>query len=210
MKKLFVGICNSQSMMRSSFFWSFVGINPVCKVELCRSRHPWDVVRNNKLIARFLRSDADYFVKMDVDQVYPPDYFEVTVPLLKDHDVIGPMIYDRWLTSNFMPLCFEEKDSVRVKAFDNKTGIMELPYLHTNCFYNRYVLEALEPPYYEAELDETGLERGNHVDYTFMGKITDAGYKIYINFDMVVRHIADVPVSREVYETWNRGRERVV
>jgi len=208
MEKLFIGICNSQDRIQSSFFWSFLNIIPMCGVTVFRGSHPWDVVRNNQLIAQFLKSDADYFVKMDVDQVYPSDYFVKMVPQLKWHDVIGPMIYDRWLTSNFVPLCFEEKDGVRVKAFDNKTGIMELPYLHTNSFYNRYVLEALEPPYYEAELDETGLERGNHVDHTFMDKIVAAGYKIYINFDVVVKHIAEIPVTREFYETWNKGREK--
>jgi len=176
-----------------------------------RGTHPWDVVRNNQLINKFLESDADYFVKMDVDQTYPPDYFEVMVPLLEDYDVIGPMIYNRWIMSGFMPLCFREFDPKgKIEPFDNGTGIMELPYLHTNCFYNRRVLEAIPPPWYEAELDPTGLKRGNHVDRAFMGKITDAGFKVYINFDMVVRHIAEVPVSREVYDTWNRGRERVV
>ena len=208
--KLFVGICNSQPILYSDFFWSFLSIRipSTCKVMVHRSIHPWDAVRNNWLIDKFLKSDCNCFVKMDVDQGYPSDYFKIMLPLLQTHDVIGPMIYDRHADSGFMPLCFERDENEpyakRGKPFDNKTGIMELPYLHTNCFYNRYVLEAIKPPYYEAYLSESGLERANHVDFTFMSKVRDAGFKIYINFDVVVEHIAHLPISREVYERWNK------
>jgi len=41
-----------------------------------------------------------------------------------------------------------------------------------------------------------------------MDKIVAAGYKIYINFDVVVKHIAEIPVTREFYETWNKGRDK--
>lgn len=211
MKKAFIGICNSQGYIPSGFFWSFNSIRHVCQVEAHRAGHPWDVVRNNQLIDKFLKSDCDYFVKMDVDQVYPQDYFEVMIPLLADHDIIGPMIFDRHESSGFMPLCFEEdKDNQwakRGQPFDAKSGIMQLPYLHTNCFYNRYALEAIPPPWYQAFATSDGLERANHVDYTFMSKFTQAGFKIHINFDMVVQHIAEVPVSRQFHEVYNTGKE---
>lgn len=205
--KLFIGICNSQDRIPTKFFWSFLKIRAVCDVEIGRGTSPWDVIRNNQILYKFLKSDCDYFVKMDVDQVYPENYFEVMVPLLKDHDIIGPMIYDRHIQSGFMPLCFKEDTNEpfahRGMAYDGKTGIQELPYLHTNCFYNRYVIEALKPPYYEAHLSDDGLSRANHVDYTFMRKHVKNGFKIFINFDMVVAHIAEVPIWRYNYERWN-------
>ena len=210
-KKLAIGICNSQEKIDSDFFWSFVHIKHVCPTMLLkRATHPWDIIRNNQLIKAFLESDCDYFVKMDVDQWYPPDYFEIMVPLLETHDIIGPMIYDRFQASNFMPLCFKpapEKPLQRGRAYDGRTGIRELPYLHTNCFYNRYVLEALVQPWYEAHFSDDGLKRANHVDYTFMQKFTDLGYKIYINFDVVVEHLAQVSLSRKFYEQWNRDSQ---
>jgi hypothetical protein len=148
-------------------------------------------------------------VKMDVDQVYPINYIDVMLPLLETHDIIGPMIFDRHESSEFMPLCFEhdpdEPWAKRGKPFDNRTGIMELKYLHTNCFYNRYVFDNVKPPYYEARLSEDGLARANHVDYTFMRKLAKAGNKIFINFDVVVQHIAEVGVSREFHERYKRG-----
>lgn len=210
MRKLFVGICNSQANMPSGFFWSFCRIKQVCPSIMDRAVHPWDVVRNNYLIDKFLKSDCDCFVKMDVDQVYPQNYFEVMVPLLDTHDIIGPMIFDRHESSSFMPLCFkEDKDNPlarRGSPFDAKSGIMQLPYLHTNCFYNRYVFDGVEPPWYQAWLSSDGLERANHVDYTFMNRFTRAGFKIYINFDVVVQHIAEIGISREFQETYNAGK----
>lgn len=197
MPKLFIGICNSLETVPSAFFWSFLNIIHPCPVKILRAVHPWDVVRNNILIDGFLKSDCEYFVKMDVDQMYPSDYFEIMIPLLETHDIIGPMIYDRHESSDFMPLCFDED-----RSFDNVTGIMELPYLHTNCFFNRHVLEAIESPWYEAQISPDGLKRANHVDYTFMRKFTDKGFKIYINFDVVVEHLAQVGVSREFHERW--------
>ena len=208
--KLFIGICNSQENIPSSFFWSVARMTHICPTIMDRGTHPWDVIRNNQLIDNFLKTDCDYFVKMDVDQVYPYDYFAAMVPLLATHDIIGPMIFDRHNTFDFMPLCFEtDKDeplAKRGKPFDNKTGIMELPYLHTNCFYNRYALEAIPKPWYEAHATPDGLARANHVDYTFMSKFTAAGFKIYINFDMVVPHLAQVAVTREFHEIYNAGK----
>ena len=213
MKKLFIGICNSQETVSSLFFWSFAALNRPISTTTYRATHPWDVVRNNHLIHRFLKSDCDCFVKMDVDQMYPHDYFDKMLPLLETHDVIGPMIYDRHMSSGFMPLCFEEDANEpfanRGPAFDRTTGIQQLPYLHTNCFYNRRVLEAVPPPWYEAELSEDGLKRANHVDFTFMRKITKAGFKIFINFDVVVAHIASVPVTRAVHNQWNYASKQI-
>jgi len=180
------------------------------RVSVFWGEHPWDVVRNNSLINQFLESDCTVFAKMDTDQWYPRNYLEVMLPLAAKHDVIGPLIYDRGLTTRFMPLCPNPKEenstpfSPPEMMYDGKQGVVEVPYLHTNCFYSREVLESLSPPYYEANLSENGLVRTNHVDYTFMKKITDKGFKIFINFNMVVAHIAQIAVTREFYERYNR------
>ena len=52
-------------------------------------------------------------------------------------------------------------------------------------------------------MNEDGTKRANHVDYDFMDKIVKAGFKIYLNNDVVVKHIAEVGSSREFYERWN-------
>lgn len=201
MKKIFIGVCNSQHIMASDFFWSMIGqVDFVANPVFARAVHPTDVIRNNQLIDWFLKSDCDYFAKTDVDQRYPVDYFKVMVPLIEKYKVIGPLLFDRPL--NFLPLV-NWLDSREHYDIMGKTGIEEVPYLHTNCFFHREVLESIPRPWYEVQITDDGLKRENHIDATFMKKIPKAGFKIYINYDMVVEHLAEVPISREVYERWN-------
>lgn len=206
MNKLFVGVCNSQEKVPSDFFWSMVNQKPcVAKVLLDRERHPWDVIRNNLLIKRFLDSGCDYFAKTDIDQVYPFDYFQVMVPLIDQYKVIGPLIFDRWVNGNFMPLVnWDREKPLKHYNTQDRFGIERVDILHTNCFYHREVLEQIPEPWYEAYAAPDGLSRANHVDLTFIQKIKDAGYDLYVNYDVVVQHIAEVPVGRDVYERWNR------
>lgn len=190
--KLFVGICNSQHHVPAEFFWSFINIKIVCQTVPFRSGHPWDVIRNNMIINKFLESDCDILAKMDIDQSYPSNYFERFIPLVEQFKVIGPLIYDRWKTYNYMPLMFSElTQGFMLKKMDlsDKTGIIEAPYAHTNLFYAREVLEKVLPPWYEAYATESGLDRKNHVDYTFLDKIKSAGYPIYIDLSTVVGHM---------------------
>jgi hypothetical protein len=208
MAKIFVGVCNSQTTVSADFFWSVVGQTDfVAQPMFARAIHPWDVIRNNQLIAWFLDTDCDYFVKMDVDQKYPRDYFKTMVPLIEKYKVIGPVIFDRG--GEFMPLVNWAEGR---EHFDLSThrGIIEVPYLHSNCFFHRSALAAIKPPHYEAYLSDNGLKRKNHVDITFMKKFPAAGFPIFVNLDVVVEHLAEVAVSKEFYDTWNRGRKEVL
>ena len=190
--KIFVGICNTQNSVPSEFFWSFIGIQSKWEVVPYRATHPWDVIRNNSIINKFLLSDCNILAKMDIDQKYPSDYFTRLVPLVEKHKVVGPLIYDRWNQNKFMPLAFSEfhNEWPMLKPIDIKghTGLMEVPYPHTNLFYHREVIEKIDPPWYEAYLSYNGLVRQNHVDYTFIDKIHKAGYDITIDLDCVVGH----------------------
>lgn len=205
MTKVFIGVCNSQPTVPSAFFWSMWNINRSGHTMfLQRASHPWDVVRNNQLIDSFLKSDFDIFVKMDVDQEYPVDYLGKMIPLVDKYKVVGPLIYDRWAQNKYMPLLFESyKENGLIDWEGPKHGVQEVPYAHTNLFYKREALEAIERPWYEAHLHPTGLNRANHVDFTFLDKIKSAGYPVYINMDVEVKHIAEVGVGREFYGKWN-------
>ncbi len=205
--KLLMGVCNSQAEVPAQFTWSTLLMRYPVPVQIARSGHPWDVVRNNRLIKQFLDSDCDYFVKMDIDQSYPADYLEVMLPLAEKYKCIGPLIYDRSGENSFMPLSFASHDYPHLTRFDieGKSGIVEIPYPHTNLFYSREVLENLKPPWYEAHMQPDGLDRANHVDFTFLQKIKDAGYPIYINLDVVVSHASIIYLDRRFSETWQKG-----
>ncbi|MFH0753104.1 MAG: hypothetical protein V2A70_00890 [Candidatus Omnitrophota bacterium] len=189
---LFIGICNSQDIVPADFFWSFMSVKKPTEFRVFRSRHPWDVVRNNMIISDFLRSGCDIMAKMDIDQIYPSDYFERLVPSCLEHKVVGPLIYDRWEENGYMPLAFSVVNSgmfpVEKMKLDGLSGIVEVPYPHTNLLYHREVLEKVSPPWYQAYLAPDGLRRMNHVDYTFIEKIHKAGYKVMIDLDCEVKH----------------------
>lgn len=204
---MLIGICNSQDWVPTDFFWSFMAIQKTPGMAITRSGHPWDVVRNNQIIKRFLDGGYDYLAKMDVDQVYPQDYFEKLLPLAEKYKVIGPLIHDRWKFNNFAPLMFNKADygSLEWASIEGQEGVIEIPYAHTNLIYAREVLENIPAPWYEAHLREDGLDRANHVDFSFLQKIKDAGYKIHIDLDTEVGHLTTQPVTREFHECWNRG-----
>jgi hypothetical protein len=208
MAKILIGVCNSQNTVSADFFWSVIGQEDfVASPVFARAIHPWDAIRNNQLITWFLNTDCDYFVKMDVDQKYPRDYFKTMVPLIDEYKVIGPVIFDR--LGDFVPL-INWADGNGHFDFSNKSGIIEVPYLHSNCFFSRAALAALKPPYYEAYMTDDGMKRKNHVDITFMRKFPAAGFPVHVNLDVVVEHLAEVAVSKEFYDTWHRGCEKVL
>ena len=210
MKKVFIGICNTQDSVPAGFFWSFIHIQNPYPVMAYRSSHPWDVVRNNVIIDKFLKSDCDILVKMDIDQAYPSDFFTRFVPLVEQCKVIGPLIYDRWPENNFSPLAFDRLSGPYPVAMDisNMSGIVDIMYPHTNLFYSRKVLEEVKPPWYEAYLSKDGLSRSNHVDFSFIDKIHFAGYATYIDLDCVVGHQFNTFVGRKFHELWARGNAK--
>ena len=190
MYKLFIGSCNSQDYVPGGYHWSFIHMENPYQTTAYRSTHPWDVIRNNRIINEFLNSDCDILVKMDIDQIYPPNYFKIFVPFVEEYKVIGPLIKDRHIENNYMPLAFSSHNGMKLKRYDitGMNGIVDIPYSHTNLFYSREVLEKINKPWYEAFATEDGLERKNHVDFTFLDKIKAAGYPVYINLDSIVGH----------------------
>lgn len=212
---ILIGVCNSQDHIPSKFFWSFVSNLLTCPypVTIAPGGHPWDAVRNNAVIQIFLNSSADIFVKMDIDQVYPERYFESMVPLVGKYKVIGPLIFDRWPSNRFMPLLMKSHFGPHLTKYvpPSFKGVQEVPYNHTNLFYKREVLEAIQHdrPWYDPHIRPDGLDRMNHLDYTFLDKIKKAGYAIYTNFDVVVKHIASLPIGKEEFLLFNQGEANV-
>jgi hypothetical protein len=192
--KVFIGICNTQDAIPAGLFWSFVFVRHDFPIVLYRASHPWDVVRNNQIIHEFLKGDCDILAKMDIDQAYPPDYFERLAPLCEKWGVAGPLIHDRWEQNKYMPLAFDMVNDNKfpvhrmdLSCLDGQ--VVEIPYPHTNLLYRRDVVEKIPAPWYEAHLSPDGLSRANHVDYTFIDKVHKAGYRCMIDLGCKVGHM---------------------
>lgn len=169
---------------------------------IARGGHPWDIIRNNRLIKSFLDSEANIFVKMDADQIYPADYFKTMVPLVEECGVVGPLIMDRQEQSGFMPLAFDSHDNTRIHRNDirwdvlDEDKLMKVPYTHTNNFYDKRVLEQISPPWYEAYADAQGLDRANHVDFNFLDKIRKVS-EIWLHCGVVVEHMYTRGITKD-------------
>lgn len=206
MSKIFIGICNSQDYMPSDFFWSMLGQTDfVMKPVFRRFKSSSTCIRNNRLFQEFLDSDCEYLARMDVDQVYPPNYFEVMVPLVRIYKAIGPLIFDRQIGNGFIPLVNWLESFPEHTDISGMQGIIEAPYSHTNYFFHRDVLKNIPKPFFEEVLKGDGFEREN-MDCAFMKKVASAGHKIYVNLDMVVGHIANVSVDQKFYNKFH-GKE---
>jgi len=168
------------------------------------------VVRNNKMIEAFLKSDSDILVKMDIDQKYRKDYLVVMVPLVEQYRLIGPLIYSKRRRVGYSPLLYDEKTfplknkSTNWRKRTPKNGILQVYYAHTNMFYHREVLESITPPWYEAKYNKNNTDYDISRDFSFMEKIIKKGWKTYINMDMVVSHLVEEAVNTRTYEKWNR------
>lgn len=205
MSRLFVGICNSQDYVPSDFFWSLIGQVSFGGMPTMfrRFMSSSTSIRNNRLIREFIDSGYEYLARLDIDQIYPRDYFKVMIPLVEKYGAIGPLIHDRMMSNDFIPLVnwldkFPEHPDVY-----NMSGIIEVPYSHTNGFFHRDVLKDLPRPYFEEKLIKEGLGREN-MDRAFTEKITKAGHKLYVNLDMVVKHITTIGVGKEFYKRWHK------
>ena len=166
-----------------------------------------DLCRNNKMIKEFLKSDCDVLVKMDVDQVYPPYYFTLMVPLLEQYDIVGPKIHNKWRERDYRPLIFESNDFPYLAGSNPEKisgGVFEVPYPHTNLFYKKKVFDNIEPPWYSKTYNKSGTRRKNDMDFDFLDKIKDQGYKIYINTSVTVKHLVMEGVDDKLFYRWNR------
>lgn len=208
--KLFIGVCNSQEYVPSKFFWSWERMTKPYNYEIEKLASTEAVIRNNKMVREFLKSDCDIMVKMDIDQVYPENYFTVMVPLVEKYKVIGPLIYNKWRKNNYAPLIGFEYRFPKVhrvsnwESFVNRDGVLKAPYSHTNLFYARESLEGIEPPWYTQDFSEDGCGRASATDFSFIQKVLDNGYDIYINARVEVGHLVLDTVNTEVRTMWKR------
>ena len=203
--KIFVGHCNSQEYVPAAFHWSWVQMRHPYEEVVIRFDDHDDVCRCNNMIRTFLKSDCDIMVKMDIDQVYPQNYFSFMVPLVEKYKVIGPRLHNKWRKTGYRPLAFKTNDfPYLAPAMELPSEIVEVPYAHTNLFYAREVLEAIEPPWYEKHFNPHYTHRTDDMDFEFLDKVKAAGYPIYINPGVEVAHLVMEGVDSKLNARWNR------
>jgi len=128
------------------------------------------------------------------------------VPYVDQYKVIGPKIHNKWRWADFRPLLYETNDfPYLAESMDCGEGIQEVPYPHTNMFYLREVLESIDPPWYKVSHNKMGTARSKDLDFTFIEKIKDKGYKFYIDTTVEVKHLVLEGVDGELNRRWNEN-----
>jgi hypothetical protein len=209
MIKLFIAVANSQDFVPARFHWSWDKMDKPEDFVRKRFDHSYGCVRQNQAVDTFLKSDCDTLHFMDIDQAYPRNYLRAMIPLAEKYCAIGPLIYNKWRKNNFPPLmCSANKYpfmSPPILGIEN-TGVREVPYAHNNMFYAREVLEKITPPWFDLNLNENGTARMDSGDFRFNDRVKEAGYKIYINTDILVQHLVMINVDTRLHNKWN-GKE---
>lgn len=202
--KVFIGINNSQEMVPAAFFWSMTKMHKQYEHVIERFDHSDCFIRNNRMIEAFLKSDCDIMAKMDIDQVYPENYLDELVPLVAEYKVVGPLIHNKWRNNGYFPLMHTTDDfpyvSEPIRLF---AGIMEIPYAHSNLFFAREVLESIPAPWYEGHFNKRGTGRTKDVDFTFIDKVKDAGYSVFINTNVEAKHLVLEYIDTQMHRRWN-------
>ncbi len=212
--KLFIGVGNSQYTVPSAFHWSWEEMEKPYEYDKRRFSSSVTIIRDNRMIRDFLRSDCNIFVKMDIDQVYPKDYFTVMVPLVRRYKVIGPMIYNKWRRNDYAPLLCDKDTFPTIRNNKNwhrkinEDGILKVPYAHSNLFCAREVLENIKPPWIEFKYSDDNCAKRLNGDYSFTDKIKEQGYTIHINTNIEVGHLVEEVVDHETYTKWT-GQRRI-
>jgi len=163
----------------------------------CPSIEP--TLARNMLIAQFLTREefADYthLFFLDADTIPPPDTIQKL--LYHDKDVVAG-VTPIWLHSNiYWNVQVEEKKNMAARALPKKlTKVLRVG--GTTVLIKRKVLEKLAFPFYKVVLAET-MEEINRVgpilqgsDYYFCDRVREAGFEIYIDPQIMCKHIRPV------------------
>jgi GT2 family glycosyltransferase len=172
-------------------------------VHFVYSPYPIEIQRNNQ-VANFLEDERfTHLFFLDSDCVPPP----LTIEKLLDYDLdIVASCAPALIAGNhvFTSACWlppderkdpKEKYRMPLVSDENAKGLKEVDVVGmTGVLVKRQVFETLEKPWFKMVFNEdhTGLELGE--DYYFCEKAREAGYKVWVDYDVRQQHLKVVPL----------------
>ena len=150
----------------------------------------------NTLAREFLETDCTHFWLVNDDQIYPVE----TVLQLLDHkkDIIGPLALRK--TPPYAPLVYEKTDTDIYPDHLLKTGVSGLignlgALGGGGMLVTRRVFERLTDPWWDTRMIMyEGISVQQSEDMVFCRKAVDAGFEIWCDLDIYVRHRTMVDV----------------
>lgn len=164
------------------------------------SAHPGDIAKvRNDMVRRAIDKTCTHVLFIDSDQVY---HNTDLIERLLSHgkDIVGGKVHRRY--PPYEPILRREGQMVpyeEVKA----GGLVEVDTTGTGCLLiNVDVFFDIDWPWFETIRDER-MEVTCGEDVSFCRKATKAGYKIYVDCDVDIDHLATLAVNGPTYEAFN-------
>jgi len=206
--KLGIGVPNTEKTMNPYFFDSFVVMDK--PIDFTYMRPPYvgyvgiDTARNS-LVTQALENGCSHILMMDTDQMYPHD--TITKMLRHNLPVVGAIVHRRY--PPFDPIMLRGAIGSFVKVPDEECFSGELVKVDaTGCgcvLYDMEVFMKTKPPWFEIYQLESDKDVGE--DIGFCGKLSEAGFDIYVDTSIEIVHTANIGVNRSFYEIYKKFAE---
>lgn len=149
----------------------------------------------NDIADRLLDSDAEWLMLLNDDHVYPPN----TLTRLLSHDVDMVTGYYLKRTFPFSPVLYNGLREIEGKEWyetyypqEGESGLQPIVGCGDGCvLIKRKVLEAIEHPIWEISKFKPDLQS---TDLIFCEKVRKAGFKMFVDLDLMIGHMLVAPV----------------
>lgn len=183
---IFVGICAAETARFTDFWDSLLHVGAPAPCEVHTERGGNIAHNRNQLTRKFLKSDKEWLLYLDDDQIL----LGGTIQKLVAHgkDVVSAVYSMR--DYPFAPLVFDrEREDGWVglkRCTADDTGLVSVKAVGAGCLLvHRRVLETLTEPYWTVgQLAPDTL--GDDID--FLRRIRQTGFEVFVDFDTWVGH----------------------
>jgi hypothetical protein len=191
------GFVDSLVVMEKPFDWAY--LRPTFPVDFAESL---DDVRNS-LIQQAFEADCTHILMLDTDQKYPQDL--IRRMFAHNKPIVRARVHRRY--PPFDPICLRMDPEGRYVHVPDEEweagGLVEVD--ATGVFacglFDMIVFENISAPWCESD-----KKKGVGEDIAFCRKAREAGYKIYVDCDLEIPHLATFGIGAKFYNLYKAAR----
>lgn len=193
-----IGVPNTWTHVYSAFFDSFIQLERPDFKYLPAKNGPIDQLRN-RIVEQALMQGCSHLWMIDTDQEYPKD--ALTKMLSHNLPVVHALVPRRYPPFDNLMMKGELNHFTSAGGYTDGS-LVEVDACGTGCvLYNVQVFKKIRPPWFEFKANPD-KEKGGVVgeDIGFCLKLKKAGYKIYVDTSVKVKHLTTFSVD-EAFST---------
>jgi len=201
--KLAIALPISEEKVHTQFFISFLGLDRPedCHVIFPKTQfHMSDLGKiRTHLCEQAISLGCTHILFMDTDQVY---HDTDLIPRLLAHgkDIVGGKVHRRY--PPFEPILNVDRQHVDDGIID-RGGLVEVDATGTGCLLVRIdALNNIPKPWFEMSVNDDGKPIGEDIGFCYKAK--GVGYRIYVDCDVEIGHLALIQVGDSLYQLWKK------